>query len=107
MGTYFKSIDRFAAALTRRVIANRGKVLLGAVLIAVMIGSGAGKLGFSTNYRVFFSGGESDWNATPPAIQHSLAIFFSSAYIHDRSFINRQNYGSKHDITVRWPASRV
>jgi predicted RND superfamily exporter protein len=55
MGTYFKIIDRFAAALTRGVIAHRGKVILGAVLIALMIGSGAGKLGFSTNYRVFFS----------------------------------------------------
>ena len=55
MGTYFKAIDRFAAALTRRVIANRGVVLLGAVVIAAMIGSGASRLEFSTNYRVFFS----------------------------------------------------
>ncbi len=55
MGTYFKAIDRFAAALTRRVIANRSVVLIGAVLIAVLIGSGASRLEFSTNYRVFFS----------------------------------------------------
>jgi len=55
MGTYFKAIDRFAAALTRRVIRHRGLVLIGAVLIAVLIGSGASKLEFSTNYRVFFS----------------------------------------------------
>jgi predicted RND superfamily exporter protein len=55
MGTYFKAIDRFAATLTRRVIANRGLVLAGAVLVAVLIGAGASKLGFSTNYRVFFS----------------------------------------------------
>jgi predicted RND superfamily exporter protein len=55
MGTYFKAIDRFAAALTSRVIRHRGLVLLGAVLVAVLIGSGATRLEFSTNYRVFFS----------------------------------------------------
>ena len=55
MGTYFKAIDRFAAGLTRRVIRHRGLVLVGAVLIAVLIGSGASRLEFSTNYRVFFS----------------------------------------------------
>lgn len=55
MGTYFKAIDRFAAALTKRIIAHRGLVLLGAVIVAVLIGSGASRLEFSTNYRVFFS----------------------------------------------------
>ena len=55
MGTYFKAIDRFAASLTRRVIANRWLVIIGAVLLAGTIGSGASKLEFSTNYRVFFS----------------------------------------------------
>ena len=55
MGTYFKAIDRFAAALTTRVIRHRSLVLLGAVIVAVLIGSGASKLEFSTNYRVFFS----------------------------------------------------
>jgi predicted RND superfamily exporter protein len=55
MGTYFKAIDRFAAALTRRVIRHRGMVLISAVLAAVVIGAGASKLEFSTNYRVFFS----------------------------------------------------
>jgi predicted RND superfamily exporter protein len=55
MGTYFKAIDRFAAALTRGVIAYRGVVLIAAVLIAVLVGSGASRLEFSTNYRVFFS----------------------------------------------------
>ena len=55
MGTYFKAIDRFAARLTQQVIRRRGLVLLGAVLVAVLIGSGARHLEFSTNYRVFFS----------------------------------------------------
>jgi predicted RND superfamily exporter protein len=55
MGTYFKAIDRFAAALTQRVIRHRGRVLLGAVLVAVLIGANARHLEFSTNYRVFFS----------------------------------------------------
>ena len=55
MGTYFKAIDRFAAALTRAVIARRGAVLIAAILVAVLVGSGASRLEFSTNYRVFFS----------------------------------------------------
>ncbi len=55
MGTYFKAIDHFAALLTRRVIRHRGFVLIGAVLVAALIGSGALRLEFSTNYRVFFS----------------------------------------------------
>ena len=55
MGTYFKAIDRFAAALTRRVIAWRWVVIAGAVVFAVAVGSGASRLEFSTNYRVFFS----------------------------------------------------
>ena len=55
MGTYFKAIDRFAARLTQQVIRRRGLVLLGAVLVAILIGSGARHLEFSTNYRVFFS----------------------------------------------------
>jgi len=55
MGSYFKAIDRFAAALTRQVIAYRWAVITVAVVLAVLVGSGAGRLEFSTNYRVFFS----------------------------------------------------
>jgi predicted RND superfamily exporter protein len=55
MGTYFKAIDRFAAALTRAVIARRWLVIAGAVALAAVIGAGASRLEFSTNYRVFFS----------------------------------------------------
>jgi len=55
MGTYFKAIDRFAATLTRLIIARRGLVILLAVLLTAAAGSGAGRLEFSTNYRVFFS----------------------------------------------------
>ena len=55
MGTYFKAIDRFAAALTRQVIGHRWLVILLSVALAAAAGFGAGKLEFSTNYRVFFS----------------------------------------------------
>ena len=55
MGTYFKAIDRFAAALTRRVIERRWLVILFSLALAVAAGSGAKNLEFSTNYRVFFS----------------------------------------------------
>jgi predicted RND superfamily exporter protein len=55
MGTYFKAIDRFAAGLTRRIIARPWLVIVLAVVIAGVAGSGAGNLAFSTNYRVFFS----------------------------------------------------
>jgi predicted RND superfamily exporter protein len=55
MGTYFKAIEGFAAALTRQVINWRWVVIVGAVVIAILAGSGASRLEFSTNYRVFFS----------------------------------------------------
>jgi uncharacterized protein len=55
MGTYFKAIDRFAAALTRNVIARRWLVIAGAVVLAAAVDVGASRLEFSTNYRVFFS----------------------------------------------------
>ena len=55
MGTYFKAIDRFAAALTGKVIRYRWLVIAAAVALAAAVGSGAGRLEFSTNYRVFFS----------------------------------------------------
>jgi predicted RND superfamily exporter protein len=55
MGTYFKAIDRFAAALTGKVIRYRWLVIAAAVALAASVGSGAGRLEFSTNYRVFFS----------------------------------------------------
>jgi predicted RND superfamily exporter protein len=55
MGTYFKAIDRFAAALTSKVIRHRWLVIAAAVVLAAAVGSGASRLEFSTNYRVFFS----------------------------------------------------
>jgi uncharacterized protein len=55
MRGYFKALDRFAAAMTRRVIEWRWLVILAAVAIAGVIGWGATKLELSTNYRVFFS----------------------------------------------------
>ena len=55
MGSYFDSIDRFAVALTRGVIRWRWAVLAATVLAVLAIGSGAGRLEFANNYRVFFS----------------------------------------------------
>jgi predicted RND superfamily exporter protein len=55
MSNYFKAIDRFAATLTRRVIARRWLVLLLSLTLALGAGFGAGKLEISNNYRVFFS----------------------------------------------------
>jgi hypothetical protein len=55
MGTYFDNIDRFAVALTRVVIRHRWLVILAVILAALGIGSGAQKLEFANNYRVFFS----------------------------------------------------
>ena len=55
MSNYFKAIDRFAARLTRAVIARRWLILLLSLMLALGAGFGASKLEFSTNYRVFFS----------------------------------------------------
>ncbi len=55
MGNYFKAVDRFAAALTQRVINHRWLVILSSLVLTGLVGMGAGQLDFSTNYRVFFS----------------------------------------------------
>ncbi len=55
MGTYFKALDRFAARLTRLVISRPWTVILLSLVFAAAVGSGASRLEFSTNYRVFFS----------------------------------------------------
>ena len=55
MTTYFKALDRFAAGMAERVIDRRWLVIALSLVLAIAAGSGAGKLEFSTNYRVFFS----------------------------------------------------
>ncbi len=55
MGNYFRGIDRFAAALTRRVVSRRWLVIALSLALAATAGFGAGNLEFSTTYRVFFS----------------------------------------------------
>ena len=55
MGNYFRSIDRFAVRLTALVQRRPWTVILLSLVLAVAAGSGARHLGFSTNYRVFFS----------------------------------------------------
>ncbi len=55
MSNYFKAIDRFAAELSRKVIARRWLVVALALALAAAAGFGASRLEFSTNYRVFFS----------------------------------------------------
>jgi predicted RND superfamily exporter protein len=55
MGNSFKAVDRFASGLARAVIRWRWGVILAAVASAVIIGTGASRLEFANNYRVFFS----------------------------------------------------
>ena len=55
MGTYFKALDRLAERLTGLVISHRKTVIVLSLLLAIVAGSGAARLEFSTNYRVFFS----------------------------------------------------
>ena len=55
MSNSFQIIDRIATRFTGAVLRFRWLVVLAAVLAAVTIGSGAGKLEFASNYRVFFS----------------------------------------------------
>ena len=55
MKRYFEHIDRFAVTLTQAVIRYRYLVVLVSFLAAIGIGSGASKLAFSTDYRIFFS----------------------------------------------------
>ena len=55
MSTYFMALDRFATGLTERVIGRRWVVIALSLVLAIAAGSGASRLEFSTNYRVFFS----------------------------------------------------
>ncbi|MBT8063356.1 MAG: MMPL family transporter [Gammaproteobacteria bacterium] len=55
MGRYYETIDRFAVSLAHTVMRFRWLVLLAALLAVFGIGSGASKLEFANNYRVFFS----------------------------------------------------
>lgn len=52
---YFANIDRFAVNLSHFVQKNRWLVIIGLILVALTIASGAQHLQFSSNYRVFFS----------------------------------------------------
>jgi len=63
MGSYFDDIDRFAAGLTRKVIRWRWLVILASVAAVLGVGSGAGRLEFANNYRVFFSDENPELNA--------------------------------------------
>jgi len=55
MGNSFKYIDRVATSLARGVIRWRWLVLVAAFAGAIAIGTGASRLEFANNYRVFFS----------------------------------------------------
>ena len=55
MGSSFETIDRFAVALAQAVVRWRYAVIVAAVAIAAAIGTGATRLEFANNYRVFFS----------------------------------------------------
>jgi predicted RND superfamily exporter protein len=63
MTTYFKAIDRFASGLTRAIVHRRWLVILLSVALAAAAGSGASRLEFSSNYRVFFSDSNPELNA--------------------------------------------
>ena len=63
MSNYFNAIDRFAASLTRKITARPWTVILLSLLFATVVGSGASRLEFSTNYRVFFSKANPELNA--------------------------------------------
>ncbi|MEM7365447.1 MAG: MMPL family transporter, partial [Pseudomonadota bacterium] len=55
MGRSYANIDSFATNFARQTIRFRWWVILGAILIAIGLGSGGRFLEFSNNYRVFFS----------------------------------------------------
>ncbi len=55
MGRYFERIDRFAVGLTQKTIRYRWLVIVATVVAVVAIATGAARLEFANNYRVFFS----------------------------------------------------
>ena len=55
MNNYFQSIDRIATNLGNTVIQYRYLVILLSIIVTIAVGTGSTKLGFSTDYRDFFS----------------------------------------------------
>ena len=51
----YGSIDRFAGSLTKAVLRFRWLVIAAAAVAAAVVGSGAARIEFLNNYRVFFS----------------------------------------------------
>ena len=56
MSKYLSAIDRFSVGFAHTIVRFRYAVVLVAVLASLVIGYGANRLSFSTDYRVFFSG---------------------------------------------------
>jgi predicted RND superfamily exporter protein len=55
MDSAYRSIDRLASALARFAIRRRWAVIAASVIGALAIGTGAARIEFDNNYRVFFS----------------------------------------------------
>ncbi|MDO3380920.1 efflux RND transporter permease subunit [Gilvimarinus algae] len=55
MGTYFQTVEFGASKLARWIIRHRWAAICFSLALAIVVGSGASQLEFSTNYRVFFS----------------------------------------------------
>ena len=55
MGTYFEKLDLFAEALAKAMIRYRWFVVLAVLVLVGVAASGGKHLGFSNNYRAFFS----------------------------------------------------
>ncbi|WP_395374784.1 outer membrane lipoprotein-sorting protein [Marinicella sp. W31] len=55
MKRYFEGIDNFAVNLTEWIMRHRYLILLLSISLAILVGSGGRFLGFSTDYRAFFS----------------------------------------------------
>ena len=55
MSKRIKGIDRFAVRMTERVLAKPWWVIVATILVVLGLAGGVRHLGFSNNYRVFFS----------------------------------------------------
>ena len=103
MGTYFKRIDRFAEALTRAVIRRPGMVIALSLIIAITAGFGAGRLEFSSNYRVFFSEANPELNAFE-ALQNTYTKNDNILFViepHDRVVFDADTLDAVETLTER------
>ena len=102
-------LDRWVIAYAQRVIRWRWPILAGLTLLALVAASGAGRLAFATNYRVFFGQGNPELAAFE-AVQNIYTKNDGILFVvtpDDGEVFTRRTLAAIEELTEKaWPRSR-